>query len=120
MGIVVVAFDEIVPILQAANSYDILGQVGWFGSETIAQSTAIVDDSLALQFADQVGFTAVQLLLSTGERAEYVSDSLAEQLGDSPNAFVYTGYDAVWACGTLHRGGRQLRPRRRGGGACRA
>ena len=99
VGIVVVAFDEIVPILQVANSYDILGQVSWFGSETIAQSTSIVDDSLALRFSDQVGFTAVQLLLSTGEKAEYVSDSLADQLGDSPNAFVYTGYDAVWLAG---------------------
>lgn len=99
VGVVVVAFDEIVPILQTASTYDILGQVGWFGSETVAQSTAITDDPLALRFADQVGFTAVQLLLSTGQKAEHVRDSLADQLGNSPDAFVYTAYDAVWLAG---------------------
>lgn len=99
VGVVVVAFDEIVPILQSANSYDVLKQVAWFGSESIAQSTAIVDDPLALRFTEEAGFTAVQLLLSTGQKAQQVNDGLSSQLGDSPNAFVYTAYDAVWLVG---------------------
>jgi hypothetical protein len=99
VAVVVVAFDEIVPILQAADSYGILGEVSWFGSETVAQSTAIVEDPLALRFSEQVGFTAVQLLLSTGQKAQHVRDSLADELGNSPDAFVYTGYDAVWLAG---------------------
>ena len=99
VGVVVVAFDEIVPILQSAAAYGILGEVSWFGSETVAQSTPIVEDPLALQFSEQIGFTAVQLLLSTGPKAEHVRDSLADELGNSPDAFVYTGYDAVWLAG---------------------
>ena len=99
VGVVVVAFDEIVIILQASTAYGILGEVSWFGSETVAQSTPIVEDPLALQFSEQVGFTAVQLLLSTGLKAEHVRDSLADELGNSPDAFVYTGYDAVWLAG---------------------
>ena len=110
VGVVAVAFDEIVPILQAAGSYGILGEVGWFGSETVAQSTPIVEDPLALQFSEQVGFTAVQLLLSTGQKAEYVRDSLADELGNSPDAFVYTGYDAVWLAGLSIEAARSADP----------
>lgn len=99
VGIVVVAFDEIVPILQTAGNYPVLMDVHWFGSETIAQSSDIVGDRIASEFVNEAGFDAVQLLLDTGDKAEHVAAALSDEFGDSPNAFAYTGYDAVWLAG---------------------
>ena len=99
VGIVVVAFDEIVSILQAADNYPVLKDVHWFGSETIAQSGPILDDRIASSFVSEAGLSTVQLLLDTGDKADHVMEALADEFGDSPNAFVYTGYDAVWLVG---------------------
>ena len=99
VGIVVVAFDEIVSILQTANNYPVLRSVHWFGSETIAQSGDLAGDRIASEFVDEAGLSTVQLLLDTGDKADHVMAALADEFGDSPNAFVYTGYDAVWLAG---------------------
>ena len=99
VGIAIVAFDEIVSILQAANNYPVLGEVQWFGSETIADSTALQGDRIARTFASKVTFTAVQVDVDTGDKAVHVREALADRFGDRPNVFVYTGYDAVWLVG---------------------
>ena len=99
VAVVVVAFREIVSILQAADNYPVLKRVHWFGSETIAQSGHVVNDRIASAFANEAGLSTVQLLLSTGYKADHVAKALADEFGDSPHAFVYTGYDAVWLAG---------------------
>ena len=99
VGIAIVAFDEIVSILQAAKDYSVLESVQWFGSETIADSTALQQDRIAREFAETVGFTAVQVEVDTGDKAAHVREALSDTHGDSPNVFVYTGYDAVWLVG---------------------
>lgn len=99
VGIAIVAFDEIVQILQAADRYPVLESVQWFGSETIADSTPLQEDRLAREFADRVEFTAVQVDVDTGDKAAHIREALSDSHGDSPNVFVYTGYDAVWLVG---------------------
>ena len=99
VAIAIVAFDEIVSILQAATSYPVLESIRWFGSETIADSTSLQQDRIAREFATDIGFTAVQVDVDTGDKAAHVREALKDTHGDSPNVFVYTGYDAVWLVG---------------------
>ncbi len=99
VGIPIVAYDEIVSILQSADSYPDLKQVHWFGSETIADSTPLKEDRIALEFAEDASFTAVQVEVDTGDKAKQVREGLSDRFGDSPNVFAYTGYDAVWLVG---------------------
>lgn len=99
VGITVVAFDKIVSILQAAKNYPVLKEVKWFGSETIADSTPLRDDRIASEFAEEVGFIAVQVDVDEGDRAKHVREHLSDEFGDDPNVFAYTGYDAVWLAG---------------------
>ena len=99
VAIAIVAFDEIVSILQAARNYPILEDIQWFGSETIADSVPLQEDNLAKRFANTVGFTAVQVDVDAGDKAAHIRGELSDVHGDSPNVFVYTGYDAVWLIG---------------------
>lgn len=99
VAIVVVAFDEIVSIMQAADRYDVLKEVTWYGSETLAQNAFIVKDRIANDFAIEAGFTAIQVPLGDGPRAQNVTETLSVPFGGTPNAFAYNAYDAVWLAG---------------------
>ena len=98
-AVLFVAFDEAVSIFQTASTYDILDDVRWFGGEAVAQSTPVALDPLASEFAMEADLITVQLLLDPGDRADSVSERLEDVLGEVPNAFAYTTYDAVWLAG---------------------
>ena len=99
VAIVVVAFDEIVSILQSADRYPVLKDVRWYGSETLAQNPFIVKDRIARDFATDVEFSAIQVPLGDGPRAKVVTDTLSVSFSGTPNAFAYNAYDAVWLAG---------------------
>ncbi|MBI1657460.1 MAG: ABC transporter substrate-binding protein [Thaumarchaeota archaeon] len=99
VAIVVVAYDEIVSIMQAADSYPVLKEVRWYGSETLAQNPFIVKDRIANDFAIEAEFAAIQVPLGDGPRAQNVTDALSVPFGGTPNAFAYNAYDAVWLAG---------------------
>ena len=99
VAVVVVAFDEIVSIMQAADRYPVLKEVTWYGSETLAQNPFILRDRIAKDFATEVGFRAIQVPLGDGPRAQGVTDALSVPFSGTPNAFAYNAYDAVWLAG---------------------
>ena len=106
VAIVVVAFDEIVSIMQAADRYPVLKEVKWYGSETLAQNPFILRDRIARDFATDVGFRAIQVPLGDGPRAQSVTDALSVPFSGTPNAFAYNAYDAVWLAGlSMERAG---------------
>lgn len=99
VAVLAISFEEVVPLLQAASYYDILHAVRWFGSQAIAQSTPIISDGIALQFAQNTGLASLQLWQAPGVRADSISDRLAELLGEAPNTYAYNVYDALWLAG---------------------
>ena len=106
VAVVVVAFDEIVSIMQAADRYPVLKEVTWYGSETLAQNPFIQRDRIAKDFATEVGFRAIQVPLGDGPRAQGVTDALSVPFSGTPNAFAYNAYDAVWLAGlSIERAG---------------
>ena len=106
VAVVVVAFDEIVSIMQAADRYPVLKEVTWYGSETLAQNPFILRDRIARDFATDVEFRAIQVPLGDGPRAQSVTDALSVPFSGTPNAFAYNAYDAVWLAGlSMERAG---------------
>ena len=99
VAVVIISYGEATQIIQTASNYEILKEVRWFGSESTAQVEAFVEDRIASEFVNAVNFTALQILPAEGTQFEHVHDSLSEQLGTTPNTFVYPAYDAVWILG---------------------
>ncbi len=98
-AVLLVAFDEAVPILQTASIYGILDDVRWIGGEGFAKSTVVASDPIAAQFAVDTKLHTVQLLLNLGGRADSIGDYVYERLGSESIFHIYTMYDAVWLAG---------------------
>lgn len=98
-AVLLVAFDEAVPILQTASIYGILDDVRWIGGEGFAKSTVVSSDPIAAQFATDTKLHTIQLLLNLGGRADSISDYVYERLGSESIFHIYTMYDAVWLAG---------------------
>ncbi|MYB30240.1 MAG: ABC transporter substrate-binding protein [Cenarchaeum sp. SB0663_bin_5] len=99
VAVFVIAFDEIARLIQSASQHPILRDVSWYGTESTADSDELINDRIVSEFADTVGYTAMQLLPSPGPERERIQDQLTEELGTTPNVFAYQAYDSVWVLG---------------------
>lgn len=107
VAVLLVAFNEALPIMQTATGHGILDDVRWFGTDGNALVHKITEDPIASAFADSVQFTTVQISASRNPVYEDVRERVGEQFGGrEPNAYAYTAYDATWVVGLsmLHAG----------------
>ncbi|HEU4564562.1 MAG TPA: ABC transporter substrate-binding protein, partial [Gemmatimonadaceae bacterium] len=54
VAVYLAAFDEVVPLFAAATADPVLGSVRWYGSDGVALSQALLDDTRAVAFATRV------------------------------------------------------------------
>ena len=99
IGILLISFDEAVQLITAAASYDNLRAISWIGSDASADSGRIAEDPITSKFVQDTDFVAAQFSASDNEIFEHVRTSLTEQIGSSPNNYVYSSYDSVWVLG---------------------
>ena len=99
IGIVFIGSAETIDFLRMASGYDILDDVRWFGSDSVAQNAEIISAGTS-GFAEEVGFRAAIFAAdTTSERHVRLTDRLAEHTDLEPNVYVYSSYDAVWVIG---------------------
>ncbi len=99
VGILLISFAEVLPIMQEASQYPILNDVKWFGSDANTNESRLIDDPVGLQFATATDFTTVQFAPSDNPITERVKKSLKAELGRIPSVYAYSTYDAVWLAG---------------------
>jgi len=107
VAVLLIAFNEALPIMQTAAGHDVLDDVRWLGSDGNALVHQITDDPIASAFADAVEFTTVQISATRNPIYEDVRERVGAQFGGrEPNAYAYTAYDATWVVGLsmLHAG----------------
>lgn len=97
-AVLVVAFDEVLDLLQDASRVDILRDVRWVSNEPVIQSGVEYDATLS-KFAADVGLVTIQQFFNLTERGYAVRDTLTEQFAATPTVFAYPSYDAVWLAG---------------------
>ena len=94
VAVYVAAFDEIVDILLAAESYPRLMAVRWYASGAVAQSQPLQANPDAAAIASDVGLTAVAPG-GFGSGSAAVRQAIADRLGETPNEYALYAYDAV-------------------------
>ena len=96
VGVILICFEEVVPIMIQASQYPVLSQVRWFGSDGIANSAALVADPIASQFAAKTLSWSPIAAPTENPKTEHVKNRVYEELGREPESYAYNSYDAVW------------------------
>jgi branched-chain amino acid transport system substrate-binding protein len=96
VGVLLISFEEVVPLFIAAGKYDILGKVKWFGSDGTAQNALLVSTKESAAFAVKTKFVSTIAAPSYSPKLEHVKDYIVKTLGRTPAPYAYNTYDAVW------------------------
>ena len=99
VAVLAVSFGEMREIVQAASQHDILDDVMWFGTSSLANSPHLVKGDAVSDFMGTVNFTVTSSLVGPGERFGNVTDRAAEEIQGDPNIYTYSAYDSVWLVG---------------------
>ncbi|GIW11320.1 MAG: hypothetical protein KatS3mg061_2377 [Dehalococcoidia bacterium] len=97
VGVLLVAFEEVVPLFEAASQLPALLTVRWYGTDGTAQVLALVDSPTAAQFAATVSFpNPVFGEVGSLERYDAVASQVRALTGLAPTNFALIAYDAVF------------------------
>ncbi|MGE3859726.1 MAG: ABC transporter substrate-binding protein, partial [Nitrososphaeraceae archaeon] len=98
VGVFIVSYDEITPILIQASNYPSLGDVRWYGSDSIAQNHQITKNIDSALFSIQTNFSnPLYSINTTTPEIRELSEVLEQQL-HSGESVIYPAiaYDAFW------------------------
>ena len=112
VAIYVAGFDEVARLMNAAVQFPNLKSVRWYGSDGVANSTVLLNDAVAAQFAMDVDYPNPNLGAPTVASEKWIplSARYYAKTGESPDAFALAAYDATYVAG-LNASYKQRAPR---------
>jgi branched-chain amino acid transport system substrate-binding protein len=98
IGIYLVSFDEVTPILIQSNEHQALQQVRWYGSDASAQNMQIIRNRDAAHFAEMINFSNPLFQVNlTNSKAELIEKEIDKKLhGSSSLTYPILAYDTFW------------------------
>ena len=96
VGVYIVAFDEIVPILIQANRHQELESVRWYGSDGSAQLEGLVKNVEAAEFAVKTDFLNPIYGLDPTDSFRNLETRIAEKIDRVPTSYAQVTYDEFW------------------------
>jgi len=99
VAVLFLGFAEILQFTQSASEHEVLDDVRWFGPGANTKEHKLIEDPIGLEFSTNIQFTTMQVAVTKNPIYERVQAHLTEELGRTPNTFVYSSYDIVWIVG---------------------
>ncbi|MGE5634531.1 MAG: ABC transporter substrate-binding protein [Deltaproteobacteria bacterium] len=98
VGVYVISFDEITPILIQSTLYEDLGRVRWYGSDKIAQNHQITKNVDSALFAMKTNFSnPLYSIDSESKKLHDLKEVLEKQLHEvSSITYAALAYDSYW------------------------
>lgn len=98
VAVYIASFDEAVNLFSAANNDPVLKSVNWYGGDGMVQSTALLTNSAARDFAVATSFFAPNFGLPAQQDPglSRVSTFIKSLSGLEPDAYALSIYDAMW------------------------
>jgi ABC-type branched-subunit amino acid transport system substrate-binding protein len=93
IGVYIISYGEIVPILIQASSHKDLDTVRWYGSDGIAKNEKLLEHQESVEFVHKTKF--VTPLMSVDHKNEQYT-SLEHDTGRKLNSYDANVYDALW------------------------
>jgi branched-chain amino acid transport system substrate-binding protein len=96
VGVYIVAFDEIVPIMIQANRHQDLQSVRWYGSDGSAQHEGLIKNIEAAEFAVKTNFLNPIYGVETSDRFEKLQERIVQEIDRVPRSYAEVTYDEFW------------------------
>ncbi|MEO9363246.1 MAG: penicillin-binding protein activator [Nitrososphaera sp.] len=96
VGVYIVAFDEVTPILLQADRHPDLAAVRWYGSDGSAQHAGVVKNADAAAFSVKTHFINPIFGVKNSEAFQGVEEKIAVGVGRTPRSYAEVTYDALW------------------------
>jgi len=98
ISVYLAAFDEAVGVFNSARLDTVLSGTTWYGSDGVALSQALLDDTTAATFAASVNYPNPIFGLDDALQSSWqpISDLIEARTGIKPDAFALSTYDALF------------------------
>jgi branched-chain amino acid transport system substrate-binding protein len=100
VGVYLVAFDEVVPILIQAQDHPEFSRVKWYGSDGTALNNGLIKNFDAAIFAEKTAFLnpiyGVQPNNTNSIRYNHVQSEIQNMIGRIPRSYASVAYDSLW------------------------
>jgi branched-chain amino acid transport system substrate-binding protein len=96
VGVYIVAFDEIVPIMIQANRHEALQSVRWYGSDGSVQHEGLIKNIEAAEFAVKTNFLSPIYGVEASDSFKELEARIVEEIGRVPRSYAEVIYDEFW------------------------
>jgi branched-chain amino acid transport system substrate-binding protein len=96
VGVYIVSFDEIVPIMIQAERHPGLSSVKWYGSDGSVQNADLIRNVDAANFAAKTSFINPIYGAEENKRFDDVNQHITAEIGHSHRSYAEVAYDALW------------------------
>ncbi len=96
VGVYIVAFDEIVPIMIQANRHQELQSVRWYGSDGSAQLEGLIKNVEAAEFAVKTNFLNPIYRVEASDSFKELEERIVEEIDRVPRSYAEVIYDEFW------------------------
>ncbi|HEU4822142.1 MAG TPA: penicillin-binding protein activator [Nitrososphaeraceae archaeon] len=96
VGVYIVAFDEIVPIMIQANRHQDLQSVSWYGSDGSAQNEGLIKNVEAAEFAVKTNFLNPIYRVNASDSFTKLEERIVEEIEGVPRSYAEVAYDEFW------------------------
>ena len=108
VGVYIVAYDEIVPILIQANRHQELQSVSWYGSDGSAQLEGLIKNVEAADFAVKTNFLNPIYGLNATDSFKKLETRIVEEIDRVPTSYAQVTYDEFWVAALTLKDGSAL------------
>jgi ABC-type branched-subunit amino acid transport system substrate-binding protein len=96
VGVYIIAFDEIVPIMIQANRHQELQSVRWYGSDGSVQNEGLIKNIEAAEFAVKSNFLSPIYRANASDSFKKLEARIVEEIGRVPRSYAEVTYDEFW------------------------
>jgi branched-chain amino acid transport system substrate-binding protein len=98
VGVYIVAFDEIVPILIQAQDLPSLSKIRWYGSDGTVLNNDLIRNVEAANFATKTDFLnpIYAVSINNSENGKVVEREIQNMIGSIPRSYASVAYDSLW------------------------
>jgi len=100
VGVYIISYDEITPIMIQAQLFDNLGKVRWYGSDSVAENHHLTKNIDSASFATQTGFINPLFSVGMDNQTAHSIEGESGRDGDGEHSssmtYAATAYDSFW------------------------